>query len=151
MSSADTDSSPGSHGAISGPQFSDPHWTASGEKRAWVIPLGLRTLWFNTGTLCNIACSDCYIESTPLNDRLVYLARDEARAFLDDAARNHRELHEVGFTGGEPFMNPDIVGMIADSLAAGFRTLVLTARVSAAISRPAVASCLPRSLYASTA
>jgi sulfatase maturation enzyme AslB (radical SAM superfamily) len=126
MSNADTESFSGSRGAVAGRRFSDPHWTASGEKRAWVAPLRLRTLWFNTGTLCNIACNDCYIESTPRNDSLVYLAREEARAFLNEVARDHQDLREVGFTGGEPFMNPDIVGMIADSLAAGFRTLVLT-------------------------
>ncbi len=121
-----TASNSDSRGAAGRRRFSDPHWTASGEKRAWVAPLGLRTLWFNTGTLCNIACNDCYIELTPGNDRLVYLARDEARAFLDEATQDHLDLREVGFTGGEPFMNPDIIGMIADSLAAGWRTLVLT-------------------------
>ena len=126
MSNADTASISGSRGAVAGRKFSDPHWTASGEKRAWVAPRSLRTLWFNTGTLCNIACNDCYIESTPRNDRLVYLARDEARAFLNEAARDHQGLREIGFTGGEPFMNPDIIGMIADSLATGFRALVLT-------------------------
>ena len=33
---------------------------------------------------------------------------------------------EIGFTGGEPFMNPDLLAMLADSLARGYRVLVLT-------------------------
>jgi hypothetical protein len=53
--------------SVSG-KFVDPNWTASGEARAWVAPTGLETLLFNTGTLCNIACHGCYIESTPRND-----------------------------------------------------------------------------------
>jgi hypothetical protein len=33
---------------------------------------------------------------------------------------------EIGFTGGEPFMNRDIVPMLASALARGFEVLVLT-------------------------
>jgi len=87
---------------------------------------GLHTLWFNTGTLCNIACEGCYIESSPCNDRLVYLTRGEVRAFLDEATDNHPELKEIGLTGGEPFMNPDMIEILSDALGAGYRVLVLT-------------------------
>ncbi|HEX5279785.1 MAG TPA: radical SAM protein [Micropepsaceae bacterium] len=107
-------------------KFVDPDWTASGEARARVAPAGLKTLWFNTGTLCNIACRGCYIESTPRNDRLAYLSYEEARTFMAEAARDHPALRDIGFTGGEPFMNPDIIAMLMDSLGAGYRTLVLT-------------------------
>jgi predicted phosphodiesterase len=107
-------------------KFSDPDVTATGERRASVPLVHLETLWFNTGTLCNIACHNCYIESSPRNDRLVYLSRAEIRGFLDEAARLRPPPAEIGFTGGEPFMNPDILGMIEDALAAGFRVLVLT-------------------------
>jgi hypothetical protein len=37
-------------------KFKDPHFTAKGDKRATVNLTGLRTLWFNTGSLCNITC-----------------------------------------------------------------------------------------------
>ncbi len=87
---------------------------------------GLETLWFNTGTLCNIACAGCYIESTPRNDRLIYLARAEFDRFMDEAADRHPELREIGLTGGEPFMNPDAPGMIESALERGYRVLVLT-------------------------
>ena len=43
-------------------KFSDPFRTARGETRAWVAPDRLHTLWFNTGTLCNLTCQTCYIE-----------------------------------------------------------------------------------------
>ncbi len=107
-------------------KFVDSNWTATGEARAWVAPAGLETLWFNTGTLCNIACHGCYIESTPRNDRLAYISREEVAKFIAEAACDHPGLREIGFTGGEPFMNPDIAAMLTDLLAAGYRTLVLT-------------------------
>ena len=46
-------------------KFSDPDVTAKGEPRAQVALSTLNTLWFNTGSLCNIACDNCYIESEP--------------------------------------------------------------------------------------
>ena len=71
-------------------KFRDPDWTASGERRAQVPLQALRTLWINTGSLCNIECRNCYIESSPDNDRLVYLTLAEAAAFLDEIARDVR-------------------------------------------------------------
>ena len=112
----------------SGPaKFQDPVLTARGEPRAWVAPTGLRTLWINTGTLCNIACAGCYIESSPRNDALSYIAPAEVAAFLDEATARGEKLEEVGFTGGEPFMNPGLPAMLADVLARpSLSALVLT-------------------------
>lgn len=106
--------------------FSDPRWTAKGEPRAWAPFTGLRTLWLNTGTLCNLTCGHCYIESSPTNDRLAYLTRDDARSYLDEIARDRLPTTEIGLTGGEPFMNPDIIGILTDVLEGGFHALVLT-------------------------
>jgi len=103
-------------------KFRDPRVTAKGEARATVRLEKLRTLWFNTGTLCNIACKGCYIESSPTNDRLVYLAKDDVGPFLDEL---DPEV-EIGFTGGEPFMNPHIIELLGMALALGHRVLVLT-------------------------
>lgn len=107
-------------------KFRDPLVTAKGERRATVAPTGLETLWINTGTLCNITCVNCYIESSPRNDALVYLSRAEVRTYLEEIARDRLGTAEIGLTGGEPFMNPDIMGILEDILAAGFRALVLT-------------------------
>jgi Radical SAM superfamily/4Fe-4S single cluster domain len=107
-------------------KFSDPDVTAKGEARARVSLEALRTLWLNTGSLCNITCRNCYIESSPENDRLAYLTRAEARRFLDEIARDGWPVREIGFTGGEPFMNPDIIDILGDALARGLSVLVLT-------------------------
>ena len=107
-------------------KFRDPDWTAAGEARAFVPLQALRTLWINTGSLCNIECRNCYIESSPENDRLVYMTRDEVASFLDEIAREGLPTREIGFTGGEPFMNPDILAMLGDALTRGHSVLVLT-------------------------
>ena len=107
-------------------KFGNPDITATGERRASVALKTLETLWFNTGTLCNLTCENCYIESSPRNDRLVYMTRAEVGRFLAEATELDPPPTEIGFTGGEPFMNPDILGMLEDSLAAGFKVLVLT-------------------------
>lgn len=114
------------HPRLDAGKFRDPRHTATGERRAAVALRALKTLWFNTGTLCNIACAHCYIESSPRNDRLSYLTIAEATAYLDEIAREGLATDEIGFTGGEPFMNPDILAMLETSLARGFRVLVLT-------------------------
>jgi uncharacterized radical SAM superfamily Fe-S cluster-containing enzyme len=108
------------------PRFADRSRTTFGEPHARVALERLTTLWFNTGTLCNIACTGCYIESAPHNDRLLYLSRSAFDGFLHEAMAVHPELEEIGFTGGEPFMNPDVPGMIETALENGFRVLVLT-------------------------
>ncbi len=105
-------------------KFRDPAVTARGEPRAVVAPGRLRTLWFNTGTLCNLTCRTCYIESSPHNDRLAWLTAAEVRRYLDEAAALGTE--QIGFTGGEPFMNPDLPEMLADVLGRGLDALVLT-------------------------
>jgi Radical SAM superfamily len=107
-------------------KFADPDFTAAGEPRARVALVSLRTLWINTGSLCNITCGNCYIESSPENDRLSYIARAEVSAYLDEIDRDGWPVREIGFTGGEPFMNPDIIDMLADALGHGFSVLVLT-------------------------
>jgi MoaA/NifB/PqqE/SkfB family radical SAM enzyme len=105
-------------------KFRDPAFTAKGEKRARVDIKRLETLWINTGTLCNLACRSCYIESSPTNDALVYLSQTEAEAYFDEAATLGTRV--IGFTGGEPFMNPDMIAMMQAALARGFELLVLT-------------------------
>ena len=107
-------------------KFQDPFVTAKGERRAWVALGSLDTLWFNTGTLCNLTCRHCYIESSPKNDRLVYLSAAEIGEYLDEIARLRLGTGLIGFTGGEPFMNPALPAMLELTLDRGFRALVLT-------------------------
>jgi len=107
-------------------KFQDPSVTLSGERRARVALKSLDTLWFNTGTLCNLTCEHCYIESSPRNDRLVYLSAAEVAGYLDEIDRLGLGTKLTGFTGGEPFMNPALPAMLELTLARGFRALVLT-------------------------
>lgn len=107
-------------------KFRDPQITAKGEPRARVAMTALETLWFNTGTLCNLACKSCYIESSPRNDALVYLTLAEVAAYLDEIAQAGLPTREIAFTGGEPFMNPDIIAILDLCLSRGFATLVLS-------------------------
>jgi uncharacterized Fe-S cluster-containing radical SAM superfamily protein len=107
-------------------KFKDAFVTAKGEERAHVALRALETLWFNTGTLCNLTCQNCYIESSPRNDRLVYLSAAEVRAYLDEIERDHHPTRVIGFTGGEPFMNRDLPAMLEDVLSRGLKAMVLT-------------------------
>ena len=113
-------------GTIVRAKFSDPDTTLDGSRRASVRLDALRTLWFNTGTLCNITCANCYIESSPVNDRLAYLTLTDVETYLDEIISGGHATGEIGFTGGEPFMNPESADMIEAALARGFRVLVLT-------------------------
>lgn len=107
-------------------KFQHPRITAKGEPRASVRLTNPETLWFNTGTLCNIACANCYIESSPTNDRLVYITADEVSDYLDQLDERGWGVDEIGFTGGEPFMNPQMIEMARRCLARGYSVLILT-------------------------
>ncbi|HVH78153.1 MAG TPA: radical SAM protein [Stellaceae bacterium] len=107
-------------------KFCDPLVTARGEPRAQVALKALETLWFNTGTLCNLSCQNCYIESSPKNDRLAYLSAAEVAQYFDEIAALGLGTRLIGFTGGEPFMNRDLVAMLDDALSRGHDAIVLT-------------------------
>ncbi|NNU14754.1 radical SAM protein [Parvularcula sp. ZS-1/3] len=107
-------------------KFADPVRTGDGSRRAFVPLSGLDTLWFNTGTLCNLACATCYIESSPTNDALVYITKAEVEAYLDEIEREEIGTRQIGFTGGEPFMNRDMVPIMEMCLERGFEVLVLS-------------------------
>jgi len=107
-------------------KFQDPHITAKGEERAVVALTHLKTLWFNTGSLCNITCQGCYMDSSPANDRLAYLSLSDVVEYLDEIVAEGLPVDEIAFTGGEPFMNRDLPDMIDEALGRGFRVLVLT-------------------------
>ena len=128
------------YAALAPDKFQDPDVTADGAQRAAVRLGALDTLWFNTGTLCNIECRNCYIESSPLNERLTYMTAAEVRSYLDEIEALSLGTAEIGFTGGEPFMNPELLQMLEDALQRGFKVQVLT-NAMRPLMRPAV--CQP--------
>ncbi len=107
-------------------KFKFPLVTAGGHERAKVIPNGLRTLWFNTGSLCNITCVNCYMGSSPTNDKLVYLSLIDVKRYLDEVESEGYNLEEVGFTGGEPLMNYALPDMMTEAIERGYKVLLLT-------------------------
>lgn len=107
-------------------KFADKKTTAKGENRASVALNNPETLWFNTGTLCNIECVNCYIASSPTNDALVYITSDEVSDYLGQIKSRNWPIREIGFTGGEPYMNPEMNSMTRAALEAGYEVLILT-------------------------
>ncbi|WP_372655123.1 radical SAM protein [Halobacteriovorax sp.] len=102
------------------------HTTADGKERGKVSFKKLETLWFNTGTLCNLSCENCYIESSPKNDRLVYLTHEDVKKYIDEVKENNWKLESIGITGGEPFLNPHIIDILRECLSLNIPVLVLT-------------------------
>jgi uncharacterized Fe-S cluster-containing radical SAM superfamily protein len=106
--------------------FCSPDITAQGKRRAEVSFVQLKTLWVMTGTLCNIACTHCYIESSPENNRLSYITPSDLAPYLEEVAALAPDPIEIGFTGGEPFLNPHMPALIEAALSHSHRVLVLT-------------------------
>ena len=83
----------------------------------------LDTLWFQVaGTLCNIECTHCFISSSPRNHSHEMLTLAEVERRLAEA----RELgvREYYFTGGEPFMNRDMLPILEATLRQGPATVL---------------------------
>ena len=107
-------------------KFKDPLITAKGEERASVYFTDLKTLWVNTGSLCNIECANCYIESSPTADHFSYFTPEDMEPYLNEIDELGYGAVEIGFTGGEPCMNPHFLKLSEMSLERGHELLVLT-------------------------
>ncbi|MBA4143913.1 MAG: radical SAM protein [Nitrosospira sp.] len=84
--------------------------TPGGEPRGFIQPHALDELWFHTGTACNLACPFCLEGSKPGDDRLQLLRFDEAVPFVDESLG--LGVKRFSFTGGEPFINKDIIRIL---------------------------------------
>jgi AdoMet-dependent heme synthase len=83
----------------------------------------LDELWFQVaGTVCNLRCRHCFISCSPENHDFWFMTRDEVRKALEDSRR--LAVKEYYFTGGEPFMNAEIMGILEDALAMGPATVL---------------------------
>ena len=111
---------------MEGKKFTDKLKTLDGQKRAYVDLETIKTLWFNTGTRCNLSCDNCYIESTPTNDRLSYIDESDVLMYLEEIKRDHHQTELIGLTGGEPFLNPHIINIITSILKYDHDCLILT-------------------------
>lgn len=88
------------------------HWyrTPGGEPRGFIQPHALDELWFHTGTACNLDCPFCLEGSKPGDDRLQLLRFRDAVPFIDEALA--LGVKQFSFTGGEPFINKDIIRIL---------------------------------------
>ena len=69
----------------------------------------LDDLWFQVaGTLCNLDCTHCFISCSPHNHTFGFLDLATVRRVLDESVA--LGVKEYYFTGGEPFLNRDMVG-----------------------------------------
>ena len=78
----------------------------------------LDALWIQVaGTLCNLRCAHCFVPSGPGEDRHAFMTRREVRGRVAEALR--LGVKEFYFTGGEPFVHPEMLEILADTLAGG--------------------------------
>jgi MoaA/NifB/PqqE/SkfB family radical SAM enzyme len=80
--------------------------------------VGLRsldTLWFQVaGTLCNLACAHCFVSSSPTNRTHEFLSLETILRYLEEA--ESLGVKELYFTGGEPFLNPEMESILDHAL-----------------------------------
>ncbi|MDQ6893881.1 MAG: radical SAM protein [Acidobacteriota bacterium] len=84
----------------------------------FVPSVSLDTLWFQVaGTLCNLKCTHCFISCSPTNHNHEMLSLEEVRRRLAEAIP--LGVREYYFTGGEPFMNLEILPILEETLRQG--------------------------------
>lgn len=84
---------------------------------------GLDTVWFQVaGTVCNLACSHCFIACSPSNQSHAMLDASTVERFLAEA--EGLGVREYYFTGGEPFLNPELPAILGAALRRGPATVL---------------------------
>lgn len=83
------------------------------------VALGhLDDLWFQVaGTVCNLTCHHCFISCSPHNHSFGFLDLETVRQALE--ASVPLGVKEYYFTGGEPFLNKDMVAILELTLRYG--------------------------------
>ena len=85
-------------------------------------------LWFQVaGTRCNLTCHHCFISCSPKNNRFGYLTLEQVRQSLTDSVS--LGVKEYYFTGGEPFVNPEMVPILVETLEYGPATVLTNGTV----------------------
>lgn len=85
--------------------------------------LVLDTVWFQvSGTLCNLACGHCFISCSPTNHSHELMTRADVQPYLAEAET--LGVKDFYFTGGEPFLNRELLGILEDTLRIGPATVL---------------------------
>src|SRR5206468_2586204 len=88
----------------------------------------LDDLWFQVGgTLCNLECRHCLIRCSTHNHSFGFLDLDTVRRYLEESVR--LGVKEYYFTGGEPFLNRDMVPILELTLQYGPATVLTNGTV----------------------
>jgi AdoMet-dependent heme synthase len=75
----------------------------------------LTALWVQvTGTWCNLQCVHCINASGPRDPWLAPMEADAVRGWVNEAAE--LGVREIYFTGGEPFLHPEMLSLLAHAL-----------------------------------
>jgi MoaA/NifB/PqqE/SkfB family radical SAM enzyme len=94
----------------------------------WIDIPHLDHLWFQvSGTLCNLTCSHCFIRCSPKNDAFGFLSLEEVHRRLEESVL--LGVKEYYFTGGEPFLHPDMPAILALALRYGPATVLTNGTV----------------------
>src|ERR1700756_5447596 len=93
------------------------------------VALGhLDDLWFQVaGTLCNLTCRHCFISCSPHNHSFGFLDLETVRQSLEESVR--LGVKEDYFAGGEPFLNPEMAGILELTLQYGPATVLTNGTV----------------------
>jgi molybdenum cofactor biosynthesis enzyme MoaA len=99
------------------------------DRPAPLVPLAhLDDLWFQVGgTLCNLECTHCFISCSPHNRSFGFLDLETVRRALVESVR--LGVKEYYFTGGEPFLNRDMVPILELTLQYGPATVLTNGTV----------------------
>lgn len=90
-------------------------------ERIWMDPSPLRTLFWNITYACNFRCPICFSDAgSPAPDELT---TEEAVATARKAGQ--AGIRDVLISGGEPFMRPDLIGILSAFAESG-----ITARIA---------------------
>ncbi len=85
-------------------------------------------LWFQvSGTLCNLTCNHCFISCSPKNDSFGHLTLEQVKERLKESVA--LGVKEYYFTGGEPFLNREMVPILVETLRYGPATVLTNGTV----------------------
>lgn len=88
----------------------------------------LDDLWFQVGgTRCNLSCHHCFISCHPKNNNFGFLTLEDIRRRLAESVT--LGVKEYYFTGGEPFLNREMVAILIETLNYGPATVLTNGTV----------------------
>lgn len=107
-------------------KFSDLKTTLDGKERAFVTFEKLENFWFFSNSVCNLQCKHCYVKSSPMNNSMSFITLQDAKGILKDIKDSGSAVKRFGITGGEPFLNPEIIEIARMLLNSGSNLIILS-------------------------